>query len=100
MASWVVHLRVTDLLLDRVNADRTCFLVGNIAPDSGSMNADRLTYTPPATVSHFSLTENKKNIRPDVFRDEYITGETDEKSFPFTPGITATSGPIISGSMR
>lgn len=53
MASWMIHLRVADLLTDRIpGLDKTAFVVGNIAPDSlairregnapGLKGADRL----------------------------------------------------------
>jgi len=36
MASWMVHLRIADCLLDKfVHLDKTAFVMGNIAPDSG-----------------------------------------------------------------
>ena len=53
MASWMIHLRVADLLMDRIpEIDETAFVMGNIAPDSlairregnapGLKGADRL----------------------------------------------------------
>ena len=54
MASWMVHLRVADELLSRLNnIDETSFVVGNIAPDSGVPNDDWSEFHPPKTVSHF-----------------------------------------------
>lgn len=36
MASWMVHLRIGDILLDHLpDLEATEFVVGNIAPDSG-----------------------------------------------------------------
>ena len=36
MASWMVHLRIADLLMREFNnVEKTEFVVGNIAPDSG-----------------------------------------------------------------
>ena len=54
MASWMIHLRVADLLLDRV-PDKTAFVVGNIAPDSGVPSADWSQYFPPKSVSHYKV---------------------------------------------
>ncbi len=49
MASWMVHLRITDLLLDVFdNLEETEFVVGNIAPDSGIPSEDWSYYTPPS----------------------------------------------------
>jgi hypothetical protein len=36
LASWIVHLRITEKLLDMIDGlDVSCFTIGNIAPDSG-----------------------------------------------------------------
>jgi hypothetical protein len=54
MASWMVHLRIADRLLDHwPDIDATAFVVGNIAPDSGVPNEDWSRFDPPKTVSHF-----------------------------------------------
>ncbi len=54
MASWMIHLRVADLLVDRIQGlDETAFVMGNIAPDSGVPNADWTAYFPPKAVSHY-----------------------------------------------
>ena len=53
MASWIVHLRIADQLLDRIPDLRsTEFVVGNIAPDSGIPNADWSAYTPSLSLIH------------------------------------------------
>jgi len=50
----MVHLRVADRLLDRLEGIREKeFIMGNIAPDSGVPNADWTAYAPPTEVSHF-----------------------------------------------
>ena len=54
MASWMIHLRIADLLLDRIpRLDETAFVFGNIAPDSGIPNADWSVFTPSKSVSHY-----------------------------------------------
>ena len=54
MASWMIHLRIADQLMDRIpGLDETAFVMGNIAPDSGVPNADWTAYTPPKEVSHY-----------------------------------------------
>ena len=41
MASWMVHLRIADKLLELLkDIDETAFVMGNIAPDSGVPNED------------------------------------------------------------
>ena len=54
MASWMIHLRIADQLIDRIpDLDETAFVIGNIAPDSGVPNPDWTAYDPPKSVSHF-----------------------------------------------
>ncbi|SDA77477.1 Zinc dependent phospholipase C [Butyrivibrio sp. INlla18] len=54
MASWMVHLRIADKLLDRIkDLDETAFVMGNIAPDSGVPNENWTEFHPPKVVSHF-----------------------------------------------
>ena len=61
MASWMVHLRVADSLLDRIEG--LCpveFVVGNITPDSGVPNADWSVFTPGTHISHFKRPGSKE----------------------------------------
>ncbi len=54
MASWMVHLRIADRLLEHwPDIDAAAFVLGNIAPDSGVPNDDWTRFAPPKTVSHF-----------------------------------------------
>ena len=54
MASWMVHLRIADELLNKLDGiDETAFIVGSIAPDSGVPNADWSVFSPPKSVTHF-----------------------------------------------
>ena len=47
MASWMVHLRIADLLLEEYDTvEQTEFIMGNIAPDSGVPSEDWKYYTP------------------------------------------------------
>ena len=75
MASWMVHLRIADRLLDRVkNLDETFFVVGNIAPDSGVPNEDWSVFTPSGDVSHFKPKgTDKRNIDIDRYVGKYFT---------------------------
>lgn len=67
MASWMVHLRIADKLLDIISglSDEE-FIVGNIAPDSGVPNEDWSAFTPSGDISHFKTTD------PDGFKDIHI----------------------------
>ena len=72
MASWMIHLRVADLLLDRIpDLDETAFVMGNIAPDSGTVSPDWSRYFPPKSVSHFKLESGEYDLPR--FLGEYLT---------------------------
>lgn len=74
MASWMIHLRVADLLLDRIpDLDETAFVMGNIAPDSGTVSPDWSQYFPPKSVSHFKLESGEYDLPR--FLGEYLTPE-------------------------
>ena len=75
MASWMVHLRIADLLLNRISGlCPTEFIVGNIAPDSGVPNEDWSVFTPSTTVSHFRTPRHKK-ADPECFAQKYFTAK-------------------------
>ena len=47
MASWMIHLRIADKLLDRIpGLSPIEFIMGNMAPDSGVPNADWSAFSP------------------------------------------------------
>lgn len=74
MASWMVHLRIADLLLNEYdNVEETEFVMGNIAPDSGVPDSEWVRFTPPKEVSHF-YDENRK-IQFDRYIETYFTKE-------------------------
>jgi hypothetical protein len=71
MASWIVHLRITDKLLDEIPGLSPCeFVVGNIAPDSGVPNEDWSRFTPSGDVSHFKTTD--ADGLKDIHINEYV----------------------------
>lgn len=54
MASWMVHLRLADNLLEWIDGlDAEQFGIGNVAPDSGILDESVPRFTPPQKVSHF-----------------------------------------------
>ncbi len=62
MASWMIHFRVAEALLDAGILPTThwwaveeAFVMGNIAPDSGVPTTDGSHYEPPKAVSHFHV---------------------------------------------
>lgn len=77
MASWMVHLRIADKLLDqRPDLSPTEFVVGNIAPDSGVPNEDWSVYTPSKVVSHFKGNlQAPKDVHIPSFVAQYFTPE-------------------------
>lgn len=77
MASWMVHLRIADRLLDSLpGLSAVDFVVGNIAPDSGIPNEDWSEFTPSVIVSHFRVDHSiPKNICIPAFVERYFTPE-------------------------
>ena len=72
MASWMVHLRIADILLNEIpNLSAQEFIVGNIAPDSGVPNEDWSQFTPSTTISHFRTHRHKK-ADPLAFTEKYF----------------------------
>lgn len=94
MASWLIHLRIADKLLDEIpGLSPTEFVVGNIAPDSGVPNEDWTSFTPSTTVSHYrkdSGEKTGKNIDIAAYVGEYFTLEQqvgyDSRQFSFYLG--------------
>ena len=77
MASWMVHLRIADKLLDSIkDLDESAFVLGNIAPDSGVPNEDWSVFTPPGNVTHYrTKPEEKTFIDIDKYAREHFSGE-------------------------
>lgn len=84
MASWMVHLRICDGLLDSLaNIDHGLFAAGCIGADCGVWQ-DR-GFSPPQTVTHFSHTGKKGDIRHDEYFDTFVSNCSSE-DFPFYLG--------------
>ena len=77
MASWMIHLRIADGLLDRIpGLDETAFVMGNIAPDSGVPNEDWSAYSPPKDVSHYKVKRGNESVFDlDRFITEHFSPE-------------------------
>ena len=81
MASWIVHLRITDLLLNRFHDLKdTEFIMGNMAPDSGVPSKDCSYFVPSSKVSHFR--DENDNIQLKPYIDKYFSKEV-QKCFKF-----------------
>ena len=89
MASWMVHLRIADALLDKIpGLSHIEFIEGNIAPDSVVPNEDWSSFTPSYTISHFKTGTDKAG--PEAFAEKYFTPELreqyDERQYGFYLG--------------
>jgi len=76
MASWIVHLRIADLLLERLDGlDASLFAMGNIAPDSGLPDEKWEKFTPPPEVTHFQTPGLPKRGCNDLrYYQDYLIG--------------------------
>ncbi|MDF2905235.1 MAG: hypothetical protein K0R34_556 [Herbinix sp.] len=82
MATWMVHLRIADKLLDKISClSGTEFIVGNIAPDSGIPNEDWSVFTPSGNLSHFKTTDADgfKDIHIGEYVEQYYSLEQRKK---------------------
>lgn len=76
MASWMIHLRIADKLLDRIpGLSPIEFIMGNMAPDSGVPNDDWTRFFPSTAVSHFRVDDGtgKKKIDLDAYLERYFS---------------------------
>lgn len=81
MASWMIHLRVAQGIYQKLNLKNiTEFVMGNIAPDSGTPTADGSGFVPDAELSHFRTVDENgiKNVHDDLFVERYFTKERRE----------------------
>ncbi len=86
MASWMVHFRIADALLDEIGGNTEQFIVGNIGPDCGEPNEDWSLFTPPTEVSHWNPDKNKGGIRSDAFFDAYLRDKKADSGHSFYVG--------------
>lgn len=78
MASWVIHFRVADMLLDKLWG--LCpleFIFGNLAPDSGVPNEDWSDFCPSPVVSHFKTIgeDGRHHTNAEKFANEYLSAD-------------------------
>ena len=86
MASWMVHFRIADALLDEIGGNAEQFIVGNIGPDCGEPNEDWSKFTPSTEVSHWNPNRSKGFIMSDEFFDTYIRGKKSDSRYHFYVG--------------
>ncbi|GAP16051.1 zinc dependent phospholipase C [Longilinea arvoryzae] len=59
MATWIVHLRIAENLLEQApGLDESAFALGNIAPDSGIPDEKWEHFDPPPKVTHFQISDH------------------------------------------
>lgn len=78
MASWMIHLRIADKLLDMIpDLSPIEFIMGNMAPDSGVPNEDWSAFSPSTAVSHYRRDNGtgKKVIDVHRYVEEFFTPE-------------------------
>jgi hypothetical protein len=79
MASWIVHLRIAEKLLEKIEGlGAAQFAIGNVAPDSGRPDEKWENFDPPTQISHFKYnkTPDSPTIVQDIlFYQEYISGK-------------------------
>ena len=83
MATWMIHLRIADKLLDAIpDLSPIEFIMGNMAPDSGIPNEDWSAFSPSTTLSHYRQDKGtgKKVIDIHRYVEEFFTPEL-QKSY-------------------
>lgn len=73
MASWMVHLRVADRLLDTLCVpEPDTFILGTMAPDSGVVTDHG--YEPPKEITHFRMDDGSgsKRVCPEAYAAQYM----------------------------
>lgn len=85
MASWAVHFRIADRIIDKLEVDTQYFIIGNIAPDCGVPCAGG--YDPPSEVTHRTNNGNYKgNCDYKSIYNDFIVPADDFKSKSFWIG--------------
>lgn len=72
MATWVSHFRIADYFINKLEVEEKEFIVGNIGPDCGEPNEDWSQFTPPSSVTHWTVSGRKSEIDSEAFYDKYL----------------------------
>jgi hypothetical protein len=88
VATWVVHLRIADYFLGKLdNVNPSEFVVGSVAPDCGYGKKDSIgEFTPPPKTTHWTSTGNKKDCRYKEFYEIYLKNKVHDKAYWFYLG--------------
>ncbi len=87
MATWLVHLRVADVLLGGMNLPRRDFLAGNIAPDCGLPTSDG-GFDPPKQTTHWT-TQSKGRCNYSAFAEHMFPLANNDNEWAFLLGYYA-----------
>jgi hypothetical protein len=81
MATWIIHLRSAEKLLDMIDGiDPAHFVIGNIAPDSGIPDEKWEKFDPPGEVLHFYIQDSPVWQSADLeFYRQYLQGFSNEE---------------------
>lgn len=93
MATWMIHLRITDKLLDKIpNLSPIEFIMGSMAPDSGVPDKTGTAFIPSTAISHYRIDDGKgrKIIEAHRFVSDFFTPELrktyDQRQYSFYLG--------------
>jgi len=89
MATWIVHLRIAEKLLERIPGLLPApFAVGSIAPDSGIPDEKWEKFNPPGEITHFQAPEGCPHNSDDLgfFREYLSKPECDPERLSFLWG--------------
>ncbi|MGE5631104.1 MAG: hypothetical protein ACM3TR_08425 [Caulobacteraceae bacterium] len=78
MTSWLTHLRIAEKVKQKINEiDYPYFMMGSIAPDSGTPDGSSVIYTPSKEVTHFRNQKDKSfpAAGAETFYDNYLIPE-------------------------
>lgn len=78
MASWLTHLRVAEIIKQKVSEiDFPYLIIGSIAPDSGVPDESQRNYTPSKEVTHCRYQKDESNSDMDetIFFNNYLVPE-------------------------
>lgn len=85
MATWIVHLRIADRLIEKYNINhKKEFVVGSVSPDCGYGVKDSFgEFTPPPEITHWAPGGVKKHCRYKDFYNEYLSDKEKNSDYYF-----------------
>lgn len=81
LATWMVHFRIADHFLNKLDVNPEKFVIGSVAPDCGYGSKDSYgEFIPPPTVTHWSPSGIKKDCRYKDFYKCYLINRAYSRS--------------------